>query len=66
MQFPMGTKIVPNFEKLNDLKLNVLEFKSCNAFLTKYVNRKFYKQQIDLLLYKNQHCSLTDLHNFVR
>ena len=32
----------------------------------KYVNKNYYDEQIDLLLYENQYCLITNIHNFCR
>ena len=67
IQFPMKIKDIPTFERLNNLNINVFE-KSANdkSLSPKYVNKNYYDEQIDLLLYENHYCLLTNLHNFCK
>ena len=67
IQFPMKIKDIPTFERLTNLNLNVFELSANDKILsTKYVNKNYYDEQIDLLLYENQYCLITNLHNFCR
>ena len=54
IQFPMKIKDIPTFEILNNLNINVFE-KSANdkSLSPKYVNKNYYDEQIDFLLYEN-------------
>ena len=66
-QFPMKIKDIPTFERLNNLNINVFELSANDKTLSpKYVNKNYYDEQIDLLLYENQYCLKTNLHNFRR
>ena len=66
IQFPMKTKDIPTFERLNKLNINVFELSANDKSLSpKYVNKNYYDEQIDLLLYENHYC-ITNLHNFCR
>ena len=54
VQFPMKIKDIPTFERLNTLNVNVFELSGNDKTLSpKYVNKNFYDEQIDLLLYEN-------------
>ena len=67
IQFPMKIKDIPTFERLNILNINVFELSANDKFLSpKYVNKNYYDEQIDLLLYENHYCLITNLHNFCR
>ena len=67
IQFPMKIKDIPTFEILNNLKINVFELSANDKSLSlKYVNQNYYEEQIDLLLYENHYCLLTNLHNCCR
>ena len=67
IQFPMKIKDIPTFEILNNLKINVFEITANDKALSpKYVNKNYYDDQIDLLLYENHYCLITNLHNFCR
>ena len=67
IQFPMNIKDIPTFETLNNLNVNVFELSAKDKTLSpKYVNKNFYDEQIDLLLYENHYCLITKLHNFCR
>ena len=67
IQFPMKTEDIPIFERLNNLNINVLELSANDkTFSPKYVNENYYDDQIDLLLYRNLYCLITNLHNFCR
>ena len=66
-QFPMKIKDIPTFEILNNLNINVFEITANDKTLSpKYVNKNYYDEQIDLLLYENHYCLITNLHNFCR
>ena len=63
----MKIKEIPTFERLNNLNIN--NFELCfndKALSPKYVNKNYYDEQIDLLLYENHYCLITNLHNFCR
>ena len=64
IKFPMKIKDIPTFEKLNNLNINVFELSANDKTLSpKYVNKNYYEEQIDLLLYENHYCLITNLHN---
>ena len=66
-QFPMKIKDIPTFERLNTLNINVFELSANDKTLShKYVNKNYYDEQIDLLLYENHYCLITNLHNFCK
>ena len=65
IQFPMKIKDIPTFEILNNLNINVFEITANDkTYSPKYVNRNYYDEQLDLLLYENHYCLITNLHNF--
>ena len=67
IQFPMKIKDIPTFERLNNLNIKVFELSANDKSLSpKYVNKNFYDEQIDLLLYENHYCLITNLDNFCR
>ena len=67
IQFPMKIKDIPTFERLNNLNENVFELSANDKSLSpKYVNKNYYDEQIDLLLYENHYCLITNLHNFCK
>ena len=67
IQFPMKIKDIPMFERLNNLNINVFELSASDKSLSpKYINKKYYEEQIDSLLYENHYCLITNLHNFCR
>ena len=67
IQFPMKIKDIPTFERLNNLNINVFELSAKDKSLSpKYVNKNYYDEQIDLLLYENHYCLITNLHNFCK
>ena len=67
IQFPMKIKDIPTFERLNNLNINVFELSANDKSLSPiYVNKNYYDEQIDLLLYENHYCLITNLHNFCK
>ena len=67
IQFPMKIKDMPTFERVNNLNINVFELSANDKTLSpKYVNKNYYDDQIDLLLYENHYCLITNLYNFCR
>ena len=67
IHFPMKIKDIPTFERLNNLNKNVFELSSKGKTLSpKYVNKNYYDEQINLLLYENQFSLITNLQNFCR
>ena len=65
VQFPMKIKDIPTFERLNNLNINVFELSANDKSPSpNYVNKNYYDEQIDLLLYENHYCLITNLHNF--
>ena len=67
IQFPIKIKDIPTFERLNNLNIKVFELSANDKTLSpKYVNQNYYDEQIDLLLYENHYCLITNLHNFCR
>ena len=66
IHFPMKIKDIPTFERLNNLNINVFEISANDKSLSpKYVSKNYYAGQIDLLLYENHYCLITNLHNIV-
>ena len=62
IQFRMKIKDIPTFERLNNLHINVFELSANDkTFSPKYVNKNYYDEQIDLLLYENHYCLITKL-----
>ena len=62
----MKIKDIPTFET-NNLNINVFELSANDKTLSpKYVNKNYYDEQIDLLLYENHYCLINNLHNFCR
>ena len=67
IQFPLKIKDIPTIEILNNLNINVFELSANDKSLSpEYVNKNYYDEQIDLLLYENHYCLVTNLHNFCR
>ena len=67
IQFPMKTKVIPTFERLNNLNIIVFELSANDKTLSpKKVNKNNYDEKIDLLLYENHSCLITNSHNFCR
>ena len=67
IRFPMKIKDIPTFERLNNLNINVFELSANDKTLSpKKANKNYYDEQIDLLLYENNYCLITNLHNFCR
>ena len=63
----MKIKDIPTFEGLNKLNINVFELSANDKTLSpKYVNKNYYDEQIDLLLFENHYCLITSIHNFCR
>ena len=61
----MKIKDIPIFERLNNLNINVFGLSANDKTLSpKYVSNKNNDEQIDLLLYENHYCLITNLHNF--
>ena len=53
----MKIKDIPTSERLNNLNINVFELSAKDkTFSPKYVNKNYYDEQIDLLLYENHYC----------
>ena len=68
LEFPMSIVNIPKFEKQNGLNINVFELseKKKNESLTPvYVNKNYSGKQIDLLLYKNHYCLITNLQRLL-
>ena len=67
IQFPMKIKDIPTFERLNNLNINVFELSANDkTFSPKYINKNYYDEQIDLLLYENHYCLRTNSYNFCK
>ena len=67
IQFPMKIKDIPTFERLNNLNKIIFELSTNDkTFSPNYVNKNYYDEQIDLLLYENHYCLIKNLHNFCR
>ena len=63
----MKIKDIPTFESLNNLNINVFDLSVNDKTLSpKNVNNNYYDEQIDLLLYENHYCLITNLYNFCR
>ena len=63
----MKIKDIPTFERLNILNINGFELSENDKSLSpKFVNKNFYDEQIDLLLYEKHYCLVTNIHNFCR
>ena len=61
LEFPMKIKVIPKFENLNNLNVNVFEL--TKTVLTPiHTNTNYDQPQIDLLLYQNHYCLITKLH----
>ena len=60
-------KDIPSFERLNNLSKNVFELSANDKTLSpNYVNKNYFDEQVDLILYENHYCFLTNLHNICR
>ena len=67
IQFSLKIKDIPAFERLKNLKINVFELSANDKTLSpKYVNKNYYDEQIELLLYENHYCLITNLYIFCR
>ena len=67
IQFLMEEKDIPTFEQLEDVNINIFELSSSSSSLSpKYINKRFFEEEIVPLVYKNHFCSLTTFYNFVR
>ena len=67
IQCPMKIKDIPTFERLNNLNRIVFEISANEKSLSpKNVGKNYYNEQIDLLLYENHYCFITNSHNFCR
>ena len=67
IQFPMKIIDIPTFERLNNLNINVFELSSNDKTLSpNYVKKNYYDEQIDLLLYENHYCLITNSKNLCR
>ena len=65
IQFPTKRKDTHTFERLNNLNINVFELSSNDKTISpKYVKKNYYVEQVDLLLYENHYCLITNLHKF--
>ena len=63
----MKIKDIPTFEKLNNKNINIFELSTNDKTPSpRYVNKNSYEEQIDLLLFGNRYCLITNLHNFCR
>ena len=63
----MKKKDIPTFERIINLNIKVFNLSANDKTLSpKYVNKNYYDEQIDLLLYENHYCLITILHNFCR
>ena len=61
LEFPMKIKDIPKFENLDKLNVNVFEL--TGAVLTpNLINKNYLHSQIDLLLFENHYCLITNLH----
>ena len=66
-QFPLKIKDLPKFVRLNNLNIKVFEVPSNDKTLSpKYVSENYYDEQIDLLLFENHYCLITNLQNISR
>ena len=63
----MKLKDIATFEWLYNLHINVFQLSANDKTLSpNYVNKNYYDEQIDLLLYENHYCLITTLQNFCR
>ena len=60
LTFPMHISQIPKFEKQNGLNINVFELET-DSLRPVYVNKNYLKPQIDLLLYQNHYCLITNV-----
>ena len=60
-EFPMKVTDIPKFEKLNSLNKNVIELTG-TVLKPIHLNRNYDQPQIDLIMYENHYCVLTNLH----
>ena len=64
IHFPMKIKDIPTLERLNNLDKNVSELVANDKSVSpKFIIKNHYDEQIDLLLYENHYCLLTNLQN---
>ena len=67
IQFTMQLQDIAIFERFKNLKINVFEQSSEDkTFSPKYINKNYYEEQIEVLLFENHYCLLPTLHNFCR
>ena len=67
IQFPKKIKDTPTFERLNNLNIKFFELSANDKTLSpNYVNKNYYDEKIDTLLYENHYNLITNLHNFCR
>ena len=67
IQLPMKIKDIPTFERLKKLNINDFELSSnVKGLSPKYVNKNYYDEEIDLLLYENHYCLISKSHNYCR
>ena len=63
----MKIKDIPLFDRLNNLNIIDFELSANDKTLSpKKVNKNYYDEQIDLLLYENHYCLITNIQNFSR
>ena len=60
-----GKQKIPNIDQINNLTKSVFELTSFNNFLP-FINQEklFSREKIDLLIYTNHYCLITNLDNF--
>ena len=69
IQFPMKIKDIPIFDRLNNLNIIVFELSDNGKTLSPKcdnINKNYFDEQIDLLLYENHYCLVNNLHNYCR
>ena len=64
IEMPMHINQIPKFEKQNGLCINVFELES-NTLSPVYINKNYSSQQIDLLLYNNHFCLITNIARLI-
>ena len=61
LEFPMKVEDIPKFENLNNINVNVFELTG-TVLAPILINKNYLEPQIDLLLFENQNCLMTNLH----
>ena len=65
LEFPKKVNDIPEFEKFNNLNVNVFEL--TNIVLTPIlINKNYSQQQIHLLVFENRYCLSTKVHCLIK